>query len=233
MRNILSHRLDLLFSEKCVLCGEFLTPDRDWIYPLCRACLEKLPNRAGTLCSVCSTELVSEKHICTRCRERDYSFLSNYSLFVYADEVKELLGRYKTKNGKLLAGYFAARMAPVILEKYRDFTVVPVPFRRSRKRTRGWDQIEAICKELQRGYRLTYERVLLRKGSSAQKSLDYTGRLGNIEGKIRLRKHKQAPEKILLLDDVFTTGATADACAATLLEAGAKEVRMLSIALDQ
>lgn len=231
--NRVSFLIDLIYSEKCCLCGDYLTPGRDWSYPLCFRCGKTLPVRRGPFCSICSTELVSEKDTCLRCRARAYSFESNQSIFLYGDEVRELLKQYKSKNTKSLSGFFAALMGPVILRNYSGFTIVPVPFRASRKRRKGWDQIEEICKKLEGIYGLKFRRMLTRKGSSAQKSLNFAGRLANLEGSISVRTPRFVPRKVLLIDDVFTTGATADACAAALKSSGAAEVRMLSIALDQ
>jgi len=233
MRRPLLFAMDLLYSEKCSLCGDLLTPDRNWNYPLCAECTGKFKDRSGSLCSACSTDLVSERDVCTRCRDREYAFTSNYSLFVYRDDIRQLISQYKTKNVKSLAGFFAVFFAKAISEKYPDFTVVPVPFRLSRKRSRGWDQIEAICDVLHRTYAIKSLKILKRKGSSAQKTLNYSGRLANLEGNISIKNSAAAPEKALLVDDVFTTGATADVCAKTLLRAGTREVKVLSIALDQ
>jgi ComF family protein len=225
--------LDILFSERCSLCGDLLTFDREWVYPLCRLCVSKLETRTGYLCTVCSTSLVSEHLVCTRCRERDYSFESNYSLFFYDGAMRELIHQFKSRNSKFLASFFSDRMAQVISESYQDFAVVPVPFRASQKRSRGWDQIEAICDILRRAHGVEVIRLLRRKRSAAQKTLDYSGRLANLQGSIAVKPKKAVPRKVLLIDDVFTTGATADACASALREAGAAEVRALTIALDQ
>jgi competence protein ComFC len=233
MLNRLSFLIDLLYSEKCSLCGDYLTPDRKWPYPLCALCGNTLPVRQGPFCSVCSTELVSEKDTCLRCRVREYSFESNQSLFLYGDDIKELLKQFKSKNTKSLSVFFARLMGPIIQKSYTGFTIVPVPFRSSRKRQRGWDQIEEICKQLKRIYDQKSRRMLKRKNTSAQKTLSLAGRMANLEGNISVYTQKLIPPKVLLIDDVFTTGATANACAAALKNAGVAEVRMLSIALDQ
>ncbi len=230
---LVSHCIDLLLCERCALCGDLLTCDREWDYPLCGACIAQLPERDTARCSICSTGLVSEKNVCTRCREREYAFVSNFSLFLYEGKVRELIHQFKSNNCRSLASFFASEMAGVIRRRYGDFTVVPVPFRKSRKRARGWDHMEVTCGVLKKRYGFETAFLLKRTGSSAQKTLDYRGRLANLAGNIHIKKRKAVPEKVLLIDDVFTTGATADACASVLLAAGTREVRVLTVALDQ
>ena len=222
-----------MFSERCALCGALLIPERPWAYPLCETCVDSLPERNGLICSSCSSPLVSEDGICTRCRERAYAFSFNYSLFLYEGRVRELIHQYKNKNCKSLSGFFADRMAALIVRRFSEYLVVPVPFRAARKRARGWDQIEAICRKLRGTHGIASRRLLKRERSPAQKTLDYAGRLSNLEGKICVLKKARPPEKILLIDDVFTTGATADICAGVLKKAGTSEVCVLTIALDQ
>jgi ComF family protein len=175
--------------------------------------------------------LVSEAGICMRCRSTKYSFTDNYSLFAYDEKIRDLLARFKTRNALPLSALFAALIAPVIRSGYAGYALVPAPFRPRKKRERGWDQVEEICRRLRRGYGIPYHKLLRRTGSSPQKALGYEGRLSNLKGKITTVS-KTVPGKILLLDDVFTTGATGDACAASLIRAGAFEVRMLTIAID-
>ena len=111
--------------------------------------------------------------------------------------------------------------------------VVPVPFRRIRKTQQGWDQIQLITVLLRKYWNIPVLNILRRRKSGPQKLLGYEERKLNIKGKIKLRySAKDLPEKILLLDDVFTTGATGSECAKVLLNAGVSEVDMLTLAID-
>ena len=111
--------------------------------------------------------------------------------------------------------------------------MVPVPFRRIRKTQQGWDQIQLITVLLRKYWNIPVLNILRRRKSGPQKLLGYEERKLNIKGKIKLRySAKDLPEKILLLDDVFTTGATGSECAKVLLNAGVSEVDMLTLAID-
>ena len=210
-----------------------LIQTRDTHIPICMSCEEALIPRDGELCRKCSVALVSEETYCGRCRERENNFNSNYSLFCYEGQVREIIRLYKTKGIKSLARLFASKLTPILTEKYASYVVVPVPFRKAGKRNRGWDQVEAICRILKRRYGFDVRRLLKRKGSKSQKSLDYAQRMTNLRGKIYMRRGvRKVPVQIVLLDDIFTTGATGDACAEVLYREGAIDVQLLTIAID-
>ncbi len=107
---------------------------------------------------------------------------------------------------------------------------MPVPPRPGR---RGLDPVERIARILERRWGITVCRCLSRTGGTEQKSLDFAGRSRNLKGRITVRPARGGvPPLAVLLDDVFTTGATADACARALLEAGSVEVRVVTLAVD-
>ena len=223
----------IILSERCYLCGEglFLTNHHN-TYPICDECRSGFLLRTGRLCRICSMELVSETDVCSRCRGKTYSFDSIFSLFTYEGRIRELIRLYKTANQRRFSRLFAEIFAEVIRKEFHGYTLVPVPFRKSRKRKRGWDQVEEICRWLHRVDGFRVQRCLQRIGSTSQKSLDYSRRMQNLRGNIKLRRKKTAPEKVMLIDDIFTTGATGDACAELLKSAGAQEVKLLTIAID-
>ncbi|MAG14161.1 MAG: amidophosphoribosyltransferase [Spirochaetales bacterium] len=178
--------------------------------------------------------LVSEHRVCTRCRNRSYEFASNYSLFVYSGTIKELIYQYKAKDIKDLASLFAEHLAPIIHIRFPGKPVVPVPYRPVRKKKRGWDQVECIAFELKKRFNTNVLKVLRRRNSVAQKILSYEERKTNLSGRIHVRQSfKSVPSEIVLLDDIFTTGATGDECARVLKGFGAETVHMVTIAIDR
>jgi ComF family protein len=205
-------------------------------YPVCDQCLDTLESVRGERCSVCGRALVSEIETCTGCRLRDYPFTSNRSLFEYRGRVKELIHQYKFAGRRRVGLVMADQIAEVLSRDYRDCPIVPVPPRPSVKRERGWDQIEWICRFLERRYKREVLRYLSRSGGEPQKALSYEQRQINMaRAKVEFsgdaRRLMQVPG-VVLLDDIFTTGATAGECTRVLREAGASRVYVLTYAQD-
>ncbi len=222
----------VLFPRSCLLCGKPFQPWEELL--LCRACGGGLhPIPPGRRCLRCSRPLISEHEVCTRCRGRSYPFTANHSLFEYRGAVRTLIHRYKTAGHRELCLLFAALMAPVLAARYAGVPVVPVPASRASVRRRGWDHVDILAAELARRQGVQRLAVLRRAGAVQQKRLDYAGRLRNIHGSMRLRPQPlRLPREVVLLDDVFTSGATAAECAGVLAAAGAQRVHVLTLALD-
>ncbi len=220
---------DILFPGRCLLCGEWLASPRPRGLAVCSDCLRGLRPLAGERCSVCSTPLISEQGICTRCRRTTYAFSSNHSVYANEGALKELIAQYKFSGRTSLARLFAAGLGEAYRARFSGLPVVPVP---PRPRQRSPGCVERLARALQREAPVELRRVLLRTGGAAQKGLDLEERSTNLRGMIRVRSRAAVPARAVLLDDVFTTGATADSCAAALREAGCKEVMVLTLAIE-
>ena len=223
--------MELLFPGRCLLCGQELAFNSRGGEPLCLACRDGLvPLAAARRCAICSLPLVSELRLCTRCRQRKYAFESNLSLFEYQGDLRELLYQYKFRNRLRLAGVLAGFYAQALRTGFPGAVLVPAPANPQAVRRRGWDPVERICRALEKVHGIAACRVLERKAGPPQKLLGYEERLLNLRGTIRLRA--QLAGDPVLLDDVFTTGATASECARLLRLAGAARVRVLTLAID-
>ena len=182
---------------------------------------------------MCSTALLSESALCTRCRDVEYAFLSSFSVFEYREDIKELIYQYKFRGRRRVALLFAHFLADAYERMYSGVSIVPVPARPVSVRKRGWDHVGVIASILGNRLSVPVIRCLERMGGSPQKSLDFHERRRNLRGKIRLkRRHRLLPRHVVLLDDVFTTGATVDECARVLVGAGAGKVNVLTVARD-
>jgi competence protein ComFC len=226
--------LSLLFPGNCLVCGKELCVPEARNYPVCEGCVCALTYVSGNRCRICSTRLISERDICTRCRATTYSFDSNYSLFEYTGIAKELIYQYKFEGRHSLAKLFADLLAKVIKESYAGIPLIPVPSSRKSKKKRGWDHMNVIMKSLGRGYGIRFFNVLGRITDIPQKELSYPERLENLKGKISFDKAKVAYafKEAVLIDDVFTTGATTSECARVLKENDISRVNVITLAID-
>ncbi len=156
------------------------------------------------------------------------------SLFPYSGVAKCLLVALKFGRRTRVAPLFAALVAEKLRESgIEGCAVVPSPPRKVRQTP---DAVELVARALERIHPFTVLRLLQRSGHVQQKSLDYEQRRKNLDGKIQVHQDGRTrvlPTEVVLLDDVFTTGATLDACARALRGAGCTRVRAVTLVMEE
>lgn len=199
-------------------------------------------------CNYCGKILISEQDYCTRCRQVMNSSTSDgnggeaaykascarvYSLFPYVGLGQKLVPHWKNDNIRTFSPVFAALIRSFLTANLQlaQLPLVPVPPRPQKLRKKGWDQVEDIVRELSIYPQTKICRCLKRQDGTPQKKLSKTDRASNLLGKIHLTS-EPVPEKVLLLDDVMTTGATLEVCARVLKTGGCKEVYALCLFFD-
>jgi competence protein ComFC len=189
----------------------------------------------GGRCARCSMPLISAEYICTRCRDQEYAFSCNHSLYEYTGIVRELLYHYKFKARRSLGFLFAELLGEYLNAEKRGVPVIPVPSRPANVRKRGLDHMKHLARILSADHGVRVLDCLARRGGSSQKELGKKERFRNIRGTIRVGGgfDPQTITRAVLLDDIFTTGATVSECARVLKSRGLREVSVVTLALDQ
>ena len=219
-----------VYPPHCLLCRTPLEETDG----LCPACWETLGIIDGPRCARCGCPGVSRP--CANCADKAFVFSRLFALTTYSQSAQRLVHMLKYQ-GQTAAGQTLGRALGRMLEResLADArpVVVPVPLHGSRLRERGYNQSVLIARALARVLELSVEdRALKRiRATETQTTLDSVERGANMEGAFRCRRHDRVRERrVLLVDDVITTGATANACAAALLDAGASEVVVATLA---
>jgi ComF family protein len=232
---------EYFFPGGCAHCGKTLLNGEEAWYGLCRDCLVLFPVDNAPRCSSCGRPLISEQRLCLPCRQGDpFHFDGGFVLYPYAGKYRELLKAYKFGKFRPLGNFFAERMLHALsrfppVEPF-SFSWVPVPPRPGKIRKTGWDQAAYLAGRLNLLHRRNRERYpsvslcLKRLPSKTQKGLDREDRKRNLLDKII--SVKEVPRRVLLFDDVITTGSTLDACAVALKNAGAREVYTMCLFFD-
>jgi len=230
----------VLFSAPCRLCGELLA--RTTLLPFCDTCLESFLPMPEKVCEVCGLPMEAvasvggERQLCGVCREDFFSFERARSYAVYDGALVRAMILLKYEQLAPLGRWFAERLAEAVArngEFLEADVVVPVPLHRERQRQRGYNQAELIARPLARRLGLPCRSVLLVRTRPRPDKLHLTfeERWSSVRGAFAARPGSQVDNRrVLLVDDVMTTGATLDACARALRDAGAKSVVCLTVA---
>ena len=239
-----------LFPAPCRLCGESLL--RFSRLPVCDSCWKQLPEQSGCLCSVCGEALgigdfgAGDGLVCRVCRASAPPFARAVAHGLYQEKLRALLHLLKYEGMEPVAdslGRLLARQVMTIEDLPRTLLVIPVPLFKAKRRQRGFNQAEALARGAVRAlwqtrpeWRLTVATGVLerRRATQSQAGLTPHQRRANLRGAFFV----SAPEKlkgadVLLIDDIYTTGATARACAQALRRAGAGSVHVATVARAQ
>jgi ComF family protein len=201
-------------SEGSVLCIECVA-SLPFSEECCYRC--RIPSRLGRTCRTCRAESV---------------LVSVNSAVPYAGLAKDMLWSLKFERAQAAASLIASRMAELYGAAVpADALIVPVPTARKRVRARGYDQAVLIARAFARQTGCIYAPLLVRLGSQEQKGAGRQQRHDQLQGAFRIKRPERVQGcRIMLVDDVLTTGATFEEAAAVMQAAGAKAVGALAFA---
>jgi ComF family protein len=219
-----------LFPEDCALCESALIKPEEILLGLCQDCAASInpvltDGKRTARCIVCGKPLISEFETCLSCRDKEHSYDRLWTLFPYTGKYRKLLTAYKFGKKLPLANFFAGKITEVIKNEplLEKAIVVPVPPRPGKIKEAGWDQVDYLVRKLEK--HLLYgsvSRCLRRGKSKVQKKLNRSERLENLKGRIKINGN--APDTVLIIDDVITTGSTMEVCSALLKEKGSQKI---------
>lgn len=214
---------DLFYPQYCVGCEKRASD------LLCRTCFEALPLVGRPFCARCGTPTAFETFVCEECKGVDFHFESARAPLRYEGVGKEIVHALKYRGYKRVVGRLAAPLMLEVLDGEDGFdAVVAVPLHPSRLRRRGFNQAELLARGVAEAIDAPVSDTLgVVRRTRDQVDLSAAERRANVEGAYAARGRVRG--RVLLIDDVFTTGATMSACAGTLVRAGAEEVHAVSL----
>jgi ComF family protein len=228
--------LDVLFPPRCVVCGEIMEQGEGQIHKECR---KKLFPAAEPVCMHCGRPVASQRmEYCYDCgRKKEFFFRQGRSLYLYKGDIKKSMYRFKYSNKREYGRFFAdeaVEMWGSWLERIRPDVIVPVPMYRKKEKRRGYNQAAVFARQLSQKTGIPVAKAVSRiRDTRPQKELNDTERKNNLKNAFQNGKIIVKYNKILLVDDIYTTGSTADAVSEVLLAAGAEEIYFLCICIGK
>ena len=226
--NIIKELLNAIFPKHyaCLLCGKEIFDGGDF----CTKCQTRLTFNNEFTCPVCGRRTEAEG-ICTECKQQPPQFDKGVSAFVYEDGARDLILKFK-KDRAFLKEYLARQM----YEKCSAFTdadaICFIPMTAKAYRNRGYNQAELLAEELSKLLSLPLLKNAIQKvkQSSSQKTLTRVERSKNLQGCFKADREVVKDKTLIVVDDVLTTGATADAVCKELKKRGAKKLYFATVA---
>lgn len=227
--------LDMVFPRRCPFCDSVVELGRS----ICPECAGRVHMIEGAACSKCGQPLEDmRREYCYDCAGKKHAYHTGRALYVYQGAVKQSLYRFKYANRREYAVFYgeqAARKYGGWMKRCGIEAIVPIPLHKIRKKQRGYNQAELFAKELGRitGTAVRSDILIRSIHTRPQKELDDVNRKKNLKKAFTISQNIVQLKKILLVDDIYTTGSTVDAAAEMLKQAGVREVYFLCISIGR
>ena len=235
----------LLFPRRCPVCDEILEPEnvKKGIHSVCES---KLYPIHGAVCMHCGRPLGDNnpedftKEYCYDCMRKGYdrrSYIKQAkALYVYKGAIKQSMYRFKYSNKQEYAVFFAGRAVKEQggwLRRIGAEVIVPVPLHRKKQRKRGYNQAEVFANEISKQTGIPVDTTLVRRvvDTAPQKVLNDLQRKNNLKNAFHSEKNVVQYKCIVVVDDIYTTGSTAEAVAKELIKRGTHRVYLLTVCI--
>jgi ComF family protein len=237
LKKILTGIADVIFPPRCITCGNLL--EQHGPLPFCQLCMAGIHFIGSPLCSRCGTPFPvteGEDHLCGDClmTERPYAVARSVGRYEETLLTAIHLFKYRGKTGigevmgKIMADFAAGIWDMKIFER-----ILPVPLHRKRLRERGFNQAVILAREISKRFALPLDFTSFRRDlfTPPQVGLGRKERSANVHGSFTVAHPERiAGRRVLLVDDVYTTGSTLTECARVLIRAKAEAVAVLTLA---
>ncbi|MCQ2536138.1 MAG: ComF family protein [Lachnospiraceae bacterium] len=232
--------LDFLFPQRCIGCDEVLEP---WEKEngVCTSCIKSGAVKIAKepLCKKCGVKLNDETmEYCERCSQHSHIFIQAKPVFLYSGEAKNGMYRFKYSNRRAYARTYAktaVKLHSRWLKQIKPDVIIPVPMYKKKEKERGYNQAAVFGRELSKATGILFDdKMLIRvKNTTPLKTLGAEERQKNVKNAFQIADKGVKYKVVLIVDDIFTTGATADESARTLLEAGVESVYVMTVCVGE
>ncbi len=238
IKKIIAPIIGLLYPKRCVACDKVLLKIEKEV-GFCRACQGKIRLVGNVTCMKCGAPISDDrKEFCDTCGKNSHIFTQNKAVYRYIGEMKNAMYRFKYSNKRCYGKVFATHAAKCYgpwMRKNGIEAIIPVPMYKRKERLRGYNQAEVFGRALSEVTGIPLESEIVRRetDTTAMKQLNSLKRKKNLLNAFSLQKNVVQFRKVLIVDDIYTTGTTMDEVAKVLKAGGIEEVFSMSICIGE
>lgn len=231
---IIEKILNILYPRRCPICDKIVNQAAGKI---CRECRKKIPYIREPRCRKCSKPLMkNEQEYCCDCENKTHIYKKGLALVEHKGAVRKSIYRIKYNNKREYLDFYSEEIVKrygEIIKKWNPDAIIPVPLHKKREIKRGYNQALLLAKKIGAALSIpVYDDVLLRiRQTTPQKTLTEKERKKNVESAFHIKKNKVKLNKVIVIDDIYTTGSTIDACSKCLKDAGTEIIYFLTISI--
>lgn len=224
--------LDILYPRRCPVCDDIVLPKGAMV---CNKCADAFTTIKGGFCLKCGKPLKDEGRAkCDDCLMKNHQFDTCRSAFIYDEAMRKCIYRFKYHKRSEYAKYLGQRMADELKDYIKSCNadaIIPVPMYRKKERKRGYNQAYLLAKELGKvcGIPIRNDIVIRNRNTKIMRSLGAAMRENNLKRAFKIVGDSVKLTNVILVDDIYTTGSTADAVAGVLKAAGVRRVFVTSL----
>lgn len=218
---------ELLYPPRCPICDAVL---EFGAHGCCAECDRRLPRIKGPVCMKCGKPVADGRtEYCEDCGTQRHLFERGVAAFTYTGPMRASVYRMKAGNRRDYLPFFAEEMAAALsryLCRWAPELILPVPMHPRKRRARGFSQSELLARRISAltGIPAAPDALECVRAAPAQKTLGRKERMRNLRGSFRVREPFYAVRRVLVVDDVYTTGSTMDELSRVLLQSGVERV---------
>lgn len=224
--------IDLLYPRRCMICHG----PAPWGEYICPECEPKLPVIESRRCRKCGKPVEDFEALCPDCEKNPHQYDRGIGIYRYDSVMREAVSYLKYKGRREYGeamGIYAAESARSELMTWNPEIIVPIPIHPARLRERGYNQAEVIARAVseESGIRMVPDALQRKDTTSAMKNLSVRERYSNLSKVLVAGPGLSGIRSALIVDDIYTTGATVDAGARVLRDAGISRIYFLSVCI--
>ena len=231
LRVVIDEVLQWVFPRRCPVCDGIVVPRGEKI---CIECLGKLKLLTAPWCMKCGKKMLHEGEFCKDCQRKEHKFIRGRALYEY-DSAALSVYRFKYGGRQEYGDFYGEEIAAFLgdfIRSVRPDCLIPVPLHRKRRIARGYNQAEVLARVVGRCLEIPVcaDLVVRKKNTAPLKYENAFGRQNNLKKAFIMARNDVKLKRVIIVDDIYTTGSTIDALASVLESAGIREIYFIALA---